>query len=192
MSDEVVVGVDGSPSSYAGLRWALARAGQTGGGVRAVRCWEPVFATAWEAAVTAAPVPPSAAQEARAERELAAIVAAALGQASDGGKQVVVRCRVARGRPGPVLVAEADGATLLVVGSHGHRPATGLLLGSTSSYCSRHATCPVLVMPRRMAIRRVVGAIAHTTQPVKRSRRPALRRWHRESSAGRTQRVGAP
>ncbi|MBV9161365.1 MAG: universal stress protein [Pseudonocardiales bacterium] len=40
MSEQlVVVGVDGSPTSYTALRWALAYAGRTGARVRPVRCW---------------------------------------------------------------------------------------------------------------------------------------------------------
>ncbi|MGH3976419.1 MAG: universal stress protein, partial [Pseudonocardiaceae bacterium] len=61
MSHQVVmVGVDGSPASYTALRWALARAACIGAQVHAVRCWMPVVARGWEAAVTGEPVPPEA------------------------------------------------------------------------------------------------------------------------------------
>ena len=73
----LVVGVDGSPASHTGLVWALTRAQRTGARVHAIRCWMPVLVKAWEAAVTGEPVPPVAEQRARAERELAQIVAAA-------------------------------------------------------------------------------------------------------------------
>ncbi|MGQ0776822.1 MAG: universal stress protein [Pseudonocardiales bacterium] len=71
MSELVVVGVDSSPASYAALRWALTYSGRIGARVRAVRCWMPVMARGWEAAVTERVSPP-AEQQARAERELAA------------------------------------------------------------------------------------------------------------------------
>jgi nucleotide-binding universal stress UspA family protein len=73
----IVVGVDGSPASHTGLCWALARAERSGARVRAVRCWVPVVLKAWEVAVTAELVPSPAEQQARAERELAQVVAVA-------------------------------------------------------------------------------------------------------------------
>jgi hypothetical protein len=91
------------------------------------------------------------------ERELAQIEAAAVRQTPEAA-QVAVRCSVARGPAGPVLVAEADGAALLIVGSHGHLRIHELLFGSTSSYCARHATCPVVVIPSAMATQRELGA----------------------------------
>jgi nucleotide-binding universal stress UspA family protein len=152
----VVVGVDGSPASYTALRWALAHAPHIGAQVRAVRCWTPIVASRWEAAVTGEPVPPEAVQEARAERELVQVVAAAVARVPVGAAQVAVRQSVVRGPAGPVLVSKADGATLLVVG-HGPR-ATELLHRSVTWYCVRHATCPVLVIPPTMATRRTLGA----------------------------------
>ena len=160
MSEQVVVvGVDGSPASFTGLRWALAHAGRTNAQVCAVRCWEPVSAPRWESAVTAEPVSPNAKERARVERELNQVVEAARAQVPDGGVQVVVRQRVACGPAGPILVAEADGAALLVVGSHAHRRIVELLRQSVSSFCMRHATCPVLVIPPEMAPRLALGVI---------------------------------
>ncbi|MDQ4012072.1 MAG: universal stress protein [Actinomycetota bacterium] len=163
MSDGgIVVGVDGSPASYTGLRWAMVHAGHIGGHVRAVRCWQPVSVKSWRAAVTAEPVPPSAEQYALAERELAQVVAAAaLGQAPEAA-HVAVQRRVARGAAGSVLVTEAEGAALLVVGSHGHRRIHDVLAESTSSYCVRHATCPVVVITSAIATRRMIGAKSST------------------------------
>jgi nucleotide-binding universal stress UspA family protein len=162
MSELVVVGVDGSPASYTALRWALEYAGRTDAQVHAVRCWLPVVARGWEAAVTAAPVPSHAEQEAHAERELVDVVTAALARVSEGSMHVAVRQGVVRGPAGPVLVAEAAGAALLVLG-HGPRVAE-LLHRSVSWYCVRHATCPVLVIPPAMATRQtLVPAIAEVS-----------------------------
>jgi nucleotide-binding universal stress UspA family protein len=36
----IVVGVDGSPSSHAALRWAVQQAGQTGASVEAITAWQ--------------------------------------------------------------------------------------------------------------------------------------------------------
>jgi nucleotide-binding universal stress UspA family protein len=150
----VVVGVDGSPASYTALRWALAHAARIGAQVHAIRCWTPIVAKRWEAEVTGEPVPPQAVQQARAERELAQVVAAALARVPDGTTRVAVRQSVLRGPAGPVLAAEANGAALLIVG-HGPR-ATELWHRSVSWHCLRHATCPVLVIPPTMATRRTL------------------------------------
>ncbi len=156
MSEQlVVVGVDGSPASYTALRWTLAHAGRTGAGICAVRAWTPVLVRGWEAAVTAEPVPPVAEQRARAERELAQVVAAALARNPTGAAQVSVRRRIVRGPAGPGLVSLAAGADLLVVG-HGSR-SIDMLHRSVTWYCVRHATCPVLVIPPAMATQRTVA-----------------------------------
>jgi nucleotide-binding universal stress UspA family protein len=45
-----------------------------------------------------------------------------------------------------VLIDEADGADLLVVGSRGHGGFTEALLGSVSQHCVHHARCPVVII----------------------------------------------
>lgn len=57
-----------------------------------------------------------------------------------------VEVRVQEGAPGPVLIAASEGAQAVVVGSQGHGAVSKLLLGSVSSYCVHHATCPVVVV----------------------------------------------
>jgi nucleotide-binding universal stress UspA family protein len=49
--------------------------------------------------------------------------------------------------PSVVAAAEAEGADLIVVGSHGRAGVARLLLGSVSDHVIRHASCPVLVVP---------------------------------------------
>jgi len=53
---------------------------------------------------------------------------------------------VQQGWAGRELLAAADGADLLVVGSRGHGAVMGLVLGSVSEYCVTHASCPVVVI----------------------------------------------
>ena len=50
------------------------------------------------------------------------------------------------GHPNDALVRASEHAGLLVVGSRGRNPLTGLLLGSTSGHCAGRAHCPVAVV----------------------------------------------
>ena len=77
-----------------------------------------------------------------AETILQSAVADVLGDDPD----VDVKPSVVEGHPVPVLLNAAKGASLLVVGSRGHGVFTGILLGSVSTHCVTHATCPVTVV----------------------------------------------
>jgi nucleotide-binding universal stress UspA family protein len=52
------------------------------------------------------------------------------------------------GNPGPVIceLAKTWGADLIVVGSHGRKGLSEMLLGSVSNYVVHHATCSVMVV----------------------------------------------
>jgi nucleotide-binding universal stress UspA family protein len=55
------------------------------------------------------------------------------------------------GRPGPELTRYSRDLDLLVLGSRRLGPVDRALEGSTSSYLIRHASCPLLVIPRQPA-----------------------------------------
>lgn len=63
-----------------------------------------------------------------------------------GCADVVVAPEVALGHAGHALTTLARPQDLLVVGSRGRGGFAALLLGSTSTSCAQHATCPVLVV----------------------------------------------
>jgi len=54
--------------------------------------------------------------------------------------------KVVEGGPADVLLGEAEEADLLVLGGRGLGGWSGLLLGSVSQQCARHAPCPVAVV----------------------------------------------
>ncbi|HEX6967990.1 MAG TPA: universal stress protein [Micromonosporaceae bacterium] len=135
--ERIVVGVDGSPSAGAALRWALDQARLTGAAVDALIAWEfPLFAAG---GVLLPPQDP----ESAARRVLDAAVA----DAPRTG--VEVRCHVEPGHPAQALVEAAEGAGLLVVGSRGRGTFKAALLGSVAAYCVQHAPCPVVVVRGR-------------------------------------------
>jgi nucleotide-binding universal stress UspA family protein len=134
----IVVGVDGSPSSKAALRWAICQAQLTGTVVEAVTAWW--YPSGYGLAGDATDDTADSADD--AEKTLAV----ALAEVSGLDPAVVVRPRIIQGHPAEVLVREAAGADLLVVGSSGHGGLLAMVLGSVSQHCAQRAPCPVLVM----------------------------------------------
>jgi nucleotide-binding universal stress UspA family protein len=133
----IVVGVDGSESSKAALRWAIRQAKLTGSSVDAV--------TAWHYAVGYGLSPGSVGGfdfEANAKSALTE----ALAEVSALEPGVQVRPLVTEGAAAEVLLREAKGADLLVVGSRGLGGFTSAVLGSVGLYCVLHAHGPVLVL----------------------------------------------
>lgn len=80
----------------------------------------------------------------RAAREAAAQALVVRGREAG----VAVSFLVWEGEPGPAIVeaAGAEGADLVVVGSHGRGRVGRFLIGSVSDYVIRHATAPVLIV----------------------------------------------
>ncbi|GAA1220726.1 universal stress protein [Kitasatospora nipponensis] len=132
----IVVGVDGSPSSKDALRWAVDQAQRTGAVVDAVACW--TFPTVYGLGMTGLDTElPDA-----TGKMIAQTVAEVVGDAPP----VEVRESVVLGNTAEVLLARAEGAELLVVGSRGHGGFSGALLGSVGQHCVQHAHCPVVVV----------------------------------------------
>ena len=132
----IVVGVDGSPSSLDALRWAACIAVPLNAEIDALTSW------AYPASYGmggGAPVEWDPAEDA------AQILADALTAAFGDHRPAGIRAVVCEGHPAQVLSDASNGAEMLVVGSRGHGGFAGLLLGSVSAYCTAHAACPVLV-----------------------------------------------
>ena len=125
MTHRVVAGFDGSAAALAAVTWAAGEA--------RLRSAELVASTVLDrhgsrhvADSVAAKTPPRSLEE------------------SAGGYPVTVRHGY--GDAAAELVAACWDADLLVVGSRGHGPLKGLVLGSVSRACLAHAPCPVVVV----------------------------------------------
>ena len=81
----------------------------------------------------------------RAARELAAQVIVVHGRRLG----VRVSFLVWEGEPGPAIVeaARAEGADIVIVGTHGRNRVERLVLGSVSDHVVRNARCPILIVP---------------------------------------------
>ncbi|MFD0350349.1 universal stress protein [Kitasatospora aburaviensis] len=139
-----MVGVSGSLGSLAALHRAVAEARRTDAEVLAVHCWTP---PGGEIGYRHCPCPPllGVCREAADAR-----LRQALDEAFGGGHTGVrLRCRAVRGETGQALVRSADRpGDLLVLGAGSRGALARVLRPSVTAYCVRHATCPVLTVPR--------------------------------------------
>ncbi len=131
----VVVGVDGSNGSAVALRWALDHADQLGD-------IEPVTTFVTGPMVREAGPPDAGDEPYRSEttRQLRAFLERHAPWLVDAG--VVIEHRA-----GPGLVKAAAASELLVVGTRGWGDRADLSVGSVGSYCARHSTVPVALIP---------------------------------------------
>jgi nucleotide-binding universal stress UspA family protein len=133
-SPKIVVGVDGSEHATAALRWALEHAKMLHGSVEAIYAWQfPLLSL--PGAFT------------RDEMETAAkqfLLEAVSGVESPPA--VSLQLTIAEGDPRSTLIAAAHDAALLVLGTRGRAPFTGLLLGAVSQACAATAPCPVVIV----------------------------------------------
>ncbi len=152
VSDErIIVGIDDSPGGLAALCWALRRA-------RACHC-QLIAVRAW-----ALKLPRHGGRLMRddrhrhivltfdgtVQRSAASAVIKRSFQLASGGipADVPVRAATPEGDPGVVLTRLASRpGDLLVVGTRRAPSARRARHGSVSSYCTRHAGCPVAVIP---------------------------------------------
>jgi nucleotide-binding universal stress UspA family protein len=133
----IVVGVDGSVSSHAALRWAAGHAQLVGGVVEAVCAWDTPSESGWAGPATEPRFDLEQARRGFAEE---------IGTVFRDGKPVEVREMLVRGDPSEVLVRASEGAELLVVGSRGRGGFARAMLGSVSQRCAQHTPCPVVVV----------------------------------------------
>ncbi len=146
-AQRIVVGVDGSAGSRAALRWASEKAELRDAELEAVMARMPPLPMALFGPGST-PIPTTTAPldlEARArksEETLQQILREVF------GAQLPSRLtwHFQEGHPVGVLLARTADADLLVVGARGEGGFSGLLTGSVSEQCVRHAACSVVVV----------------------------------------------
>jgi nucleotide-binding universal stress UspA family protein len=135
----IVVGVDGTSASQPAIQFAMREASRRGCGLEVVTTWE--WNVAHDAALGARPAAPRA-QAGQAQE--AAISAALIATSAPP----VISRHVIEGHAGITLVSIARAADYLVVGTSNTNVVKRALLGSVSTYCIQHASCPVMVVPQ--------------------------------------------
>lgn len=137
----VVVGHDGSEPAARATRWAARLAVLLDVPLHVVRAWS---LTSAPRPKTAAPgyVPPITDFEQAVREQLEAHVAGL-----DLPEACQVNCHVVHAAPARALLQAAERAELLVVAARGTGGFRGLMFGSTADQVTRHASCPVTIVP---------------------------------------------
>lgn len=139
----IVVGVDGSETSRRALRWAIAEARARDAAVDVVHVYESHYYYGSMSPLSAAlsVVTPETLRRG-AQYVLDDVV-----NSADTADVEVRRILVEGGAAHGLIQTAADGADLLVLGTHGRGGFTGMLLGSVSQHVVQHAPCPVVLVP---------------------------------------------
>jgi len=139
--DTIVVGVDHSECSQEALRWAVDEAHLSGRRLLLVHVWQ------WGGDAIVAPLAPvGLPEQAESGRSLLRHHAQEI-----RAKGIEVTTKLLEGSPVAALVEAAQGAEMLVVGSHGRNTFATALMGSVSKACVHRAACPVVVVPTHIA-----------------------------------------
>lgn len=139
--DTVVVGVDGSPESEQALAWAVRYARAAGAMVHAVLAWHYPSVAGGPPTGTAPASVTSEVEQSRYE-----ILDKAIRAACGDQPGLQIERKVVYGHPVQALIDESKNADLLVVGHRGHGGFKEMMLGSVSTHCVQHASCPVTVV----------------------------------------------
>jgi nucleotide-binding universal stress UspA family protein len=167
MAAPVVVGVDGSEGGQRALVWALREARARHASVRVLTVWN------WHGLVMSPFSPYSANSRSQIAQQAAQVQAAAVAAALAEDEQAglgptpEVSAEVIEGDAASALVEHASDASMLVVGAYGHGRLHRTLLGSVAEVCSRHAGCPVVVVPvhTQMVLPQDAAAVTHEPAP---------------------------
>ena len=145
----ILVGLDDTPTARAALRWAARQARLTGATVRAVHVidWPIGIEAFGSMEVGEDGLLPEEKVSAPYRRGIRRVFEEA---SPDPGWQL----QFAEGDAGPVLVAEAADADLLVIGTRTTPDWTGDVSGPVAHHCLSHMTCPVVAVPQEQSARK--------------------------------------
>ena len=148
MYSRIVVGIDGSELATKALRHALALAKQTGGRLFIVMATEPsmMIAAGAEAIGVSTGEVIAQLEAAKAISAAETLAEAKALAAADGQNVETLHMPSATAAEAILATAERQGASLIVMGSHGRRGLGRLLLGSQAGEVLAHSTIPVLVV----------------------------------------------
>lgn len=130
----VLVGVDGSPASYAAVRWAARQARGLGHDLLLLHAREGGRPTAFPA------LPPPDGADAVPDEAL------------DLGEELTVRRESVEGRPSRALVEASTGAVMLVLGRPRRRLSSWPGPTSLTRRVLAEASCPVVLVPERLEL----------------------------------------
>ncbi len=140
---DIVVGIDASAGAIAAATFAFDEASRHGWTVVAVHAWD---VPAYDLLIVPdGPVPIPLANVADEEIRLSAEVLAGLRAEYP---EVDVQEHLVHGPPVQSLLEASPNAAMIVVGTRGHGPAIGALIGSVSNGVLHKAKVPVAVVPR--------------------------------------------
>lgn len=138
----IVVGMEGSGGAKTALRWALCEARYRDATVEVVTAYAPSYVPATPD-FNYVPLDPV-----DLEKEVGRMQAEVVDEVvkSMDVVDVEIRRTMMKGRPADSLIAAAEGAAMLVVGSRGRGGFRGLRLGSVSQQIAHQADCPVVIV----------------------------------------------
>lgn len=140
----IVVGVDGSESSVKALREARRLADALGAPLEAVAVWQQSHSM-YDFYQSQSGWTP--------EKDIEKLLRDTADAAFGSNRPARFTMSMLQGAPTRALIRHSAGAEMLVLGSRGHGGFAGLLLGSVSSACVAHATCPVLIVHNKDQVR---------------------------------------
>jgi nucleotide-binding universal stress UspA family protein len=132
----VVVGVDGSEHGWRALAWAVREAKLRRARVVVVHAFDLSIAGMEHNNGWALDAPAHKAQQ---------VLDGGVRRARDEGVDAVGMLKY--GSAAKALLRVSEGAEMLVVGSRGRGGLASALLGSVSTACAHHATCPLVIVP---------------------------------------------
>ncbi|MEV1063613.1 universal stress protein [Streptomyces sp. NPDC050263] len=137
MTRPVVAGLDGSKASLAAADWAAREALRRGLPLRLVHAWEGLPDDGADADLPEIRVP-----QYRARR----VLCGALELLNERYPRLYIAAEQVRKQPGPALLAEAESAELLVIGSQGTGGVGGFMSGSVAMATVAHVDRPVVLV----------------------------------------------